>query len=236
MTELSILNLKPEYQKVVLENQKKYNSDFNSTLSDKEIGVLLQDIDAETKEELVQQGLKVEKTSKARDIEAEKRVAQAQKKVKDMENAQRVETLNKKITKIKKQIAEDKKRMAILESDYKNGTANGINIWDFKGIEDNIRKGAACVGGVAGFAATCYAMEDLAIIFGLGFVGGGLAAVALAGVTMGGMALYNHIQKKNPNSEMSIRYQSELPQLIKEQQAKIDKENAELNKLLAELK
>ena len=53
MTNVEIINLKPEYQKMVMNNQQKYNPDFNGELNDAEISVLMAETGVKSVKELM---------------------------------------------------------------------------------------------------------------------------------------------------------------------------------------
>ena len=69
MDNIKIMSLKPEYRDMVMENQKKYNSDFDDSLNESEIGKLMTDVKVSRPEDLLPEGYAIEKTLKQREKE-----------------------------------------------------------------------------------------------------------------------------------------------------------------------
>ena len=122
MGNIEIMSLKPEYQKMVMKNQQKYNPDFNDIIDETELGVLMTETGVDSETELLQ-GLTVERTQETPKTEqsiitAEERVANAQKNVN-----------NKKVKELQKALRREEKMLKIYKDDLQNGTIKGLNRW-----------------------------------------------------------------------------------------------------------
>ena len=214
MAELEIMSLKPEYQKMVMNNQQKYNPNFDSKLSEEEIGVLMTDTGVSSEEELMA-GLAVERTQPAETTETtitpEKRVADAQKEI----DKNSLKTLEKSLK-------AEQKTLQVYKDDLQNGTIKGLNRWQKVlagagiGSLTSISFGLPVAVGVMIKVKeivfkdpNAFAREDKGPWFLVG-------VAALAAVGAIGGAIYNACTKKSKSNE----YFAQLPKMIEEQEQK----------------
>ena len=234
MTELSILGLKPEYQQMVMENQKKYNPDFNDTLNNEEIGVLLTET-GKTKEDLFQ-GLTVDENKYRKSYYKEPNNINT---IEQLEKYSQSKVQDRKVLKEKqKTLIKEQKLLETYKNDLDNDTVKGLKTKPSEDLKVASIASACGVGAlplsISGLGLIAMGMMNPEISRGADVIkdmqalkkifGVGLLAAAVAGGAVYGIGrLVKRIQLNNPKNYDHQEYVRTLPRRIEIQEQKVQK-------------